>query len=314
MLKRLFLDNLSWKILSLAFAASLWLYVSTGTTPTEAPREVPVELKNLPDTLVRTSDVVSMIAIRISGPRELVGGVKNEDLHYEIDLANAQPGPLTTKILPSRIRGLPGELRVTDVSPSQVTIQLEEKVRRQDVPVLIETRGAVAEGYEVVDKVADPRYVTIHGAKPEVVRTRAAPTEVIDLAGVREPIERTVALDLVGRHVEASANQVRARIDVRPKIVKQMFRDVPVRVVGTVFSAKVEPPTLSFTVKGPALTLGALKREDLNVYVDAQGLRPGRHTLQAKIDTPAGSEVVNTELPAVRVILSAAEKAGEKKK
>ena len=60
MLKRLLLDNLAWKALSLVFAVALWLYVSTGTSTMEAPREVSVELKNLPDSLVRTSDVVSI--------------------------------------------------------------------------------------------------------------------------------------------------------------------------------------------------------------------------------------------------------------
>ena len=311
MLKRLLLDNLAWKALSLVFAVALWLYVSTGTSTMEAPREVSVELKNLPDSLVRTSDVVGAIAIRISGPRGLVAGVKNEDLRYEIDLANAQAGQLTSRVLPTRIAGLPNGLRVTEISPTQVSLQLEEKVKRTDVPVSVTTRGAVAEGYEVVEKTAAPAYVTLSGARSEVARSRSVSTEAIDLAEARETIDRVASLDVVGRHVEASASQVRARIEVRPKTVKQTFRDVPVRVVGTALNAKVEPPTLTFTVKGPALTLGALKPDDLKVTVDAEGLKPGRHMVQPTIEAPPGVEVVNAELPKVRVILGMAP-AGEK--
>jgi YbbR domain-containing protein len=301
--KRMVRENLGWKALSLVFAVALWLYVSTGTTPTEAPREASLELKNLPDRLVRTSEIVPAIELRLSGPRGMIAGIRNADLRYEIDLADALPGPTTARILPTRIQGLPAGVRVTEISPSQVTIHLEEKVDRKDVPVSIETRGEVAEGYEVVDKLATPRYVAVRGPKGEVVRTRTVSTEAIGLDGRKESFEGDVALDLVGRHVEASLTQVRARIEIRPKIATRAFRDVPVAVVGTVLDARVEPATLTFTVKGPAASLAAIQARDVRLFVDAQGLRPGTHSLKPQIEAPPDAEVVNLELPAVRVIL-----------
>ena len=305
MIKRWLTKNLFWKVFSLIFAVILWWFVATSTTPTESPRKVAVELKNLPDNLMRTTDLINEVEIRVSGPRSVVDNLRSEDLRYVIDLSNAQPGPMIVKIYPSRIEGLPRNVQITGISPSQISINLDERVERENIPVAVETQGEPSYGYEALDPVATPGYVTVNGARPEVENIQYVSTEVIDLTGHNEAFTARVGFDLVGRHVRiVGPAEVSVRIEIRQKIVQRMFENIPIRAINTLLDAQIEPAALSFSFQGPLLALERIEPDELNVFVDAEGLEPGEWTLQTGINTPPNTRIIDSELPEVRVILS----------
>lgn len=305
MLKKIFIENLHWKLIALVFSVTMWLIVSTSTTPVEVPREVAVELKDLPADLIRISDLVNKIDIRISGPISVVNNIKSEDLSYKINLANAVPELNTYSVLGSGIQGLPGSVKVSSISPSQITIMFDERVEKDNVPVSIETKGAPRIGFEIGEMTVLPPLVTIGGAKYQVEQTTSVPTEVIDLAGRDQTFTVNAGLNVIGTYVDVPGqSEVAVKIEVRPIITTRRFDKVPIRVVNTTLAFAVTPATVSFDVMGTMLAVESIAPEDLKVFVDAEGLGPGEHKLQTRIETPADTQAAMTDLPLVLVVLA----------
>jgi len=303
MLRKIFLENLFWKILSLIFALVLWWFVSTGTTPVEVPKEVPLELRSLSQEMIRTSDLIGKIDIRVSGPRSVVQSIQSEDLMYVLDLSNVQPGPTVYKIYASKIEGMPNGVRVTEISPSQITLFIEERAEKVK-PVSIEIKGKPAHGYAVGEMKAEPSLVLISGPKTEIETVKSVSTEVVDLTGAKENVETTAGLDLVGRHLDlVESSEVRVTVEIKPEEITREFTDVPIRLENSVLDFVADPGSLSFKLKGPLLSLEKLKMEEIVLFVDAEGLGPGRHSLRPRVRLPEDTLLLDEGLPKVKVTL-----------
>ena len=281
----------------------LWWYVSTSGTPIEISKEVTVELRGLPTEYVRTSDIVSKLDIRILGPGALVNNLKDEDLLYVIDLSQVQPGPLTYRIYAGQIQGIPGGVRVTEISPSQINLVIEERMEAKK-PVIVETRGKPGHGFVVGAKSADPQFVKVSGPSSEMGLIDGVYTEALDISGADKTVEKDANLEMVGMHLEAvGVGKVRVRIEIKPEEMVKEFRELPVKVENTDLEAVVDPPKLKFELRGPMLDMENLQSESIALTVDATGLKPGKYVLKPVVKTPGGIMAAGNGLPQVKVTL-----------
>ena len=72
------------KLLSLIFALVLWFFVM-GEQDLEKSFAIPVELSNLPEGLIVSNEVPSLLDVRISGPRSVLMSLEQSDLAIDID-------------------------------------------------------------------------------------------------------------------------------------------------------------------------------------------------------------------------------------
>ena len=308
-LKEFFFDNLSLKLASLLCAIILWIFVSTGQSQSEIPRNVLLELKNIPEDLTRVSDVTNSITIKLSGPKNLLRNIKDEDLSYAVDLTSAKSGLSTFKFFPNRFKGLPTGVRVTDIEPSQISIQLA-RTTEKIVPVQIVTRGEPAAGYIVGEKRATPAFIKVNGAEGEIDRLKSVPTEIIDIEGQAVNIHKKVDLDLVGRHImiPGDIKNVEIAIDIVPKLESKTFRQVPINVINTDYAAIVRPQYMDLKIEGPESTINTLVTDQIKLVVDASELEPGRYQLKPKLILPQGSLIGQLGLPSVEVHIKKTDK------
>ena len=305
-LRRIFVENLHWKLISLLCSFILWWFVrSIIYDQVEEPRDVAVILVNQPQNLIRTKDLINHFEIRLSGPRELISAVRDEDLRYVIDLTDAVPELNTYPIILSRIEGVPGGARITDVTPSQISIYFDARVVKDNVPVSIELIGKPAPGYEVKGMTASPAFVTIDGARYQVERTNSVPTEPVDITGANGPVEKIVGMNVVGTYLQVvDASEVIVTVDVVQKQGTRTFEAAPIRAMNTLLSWTIDPPAITVRVTGPVLDLEALPPANLNLHVDAEGLAAGEHTLPVRADPPAGMTVNQDDLGTAKVKLT----------
>ncbi|MGA2005078.1 MAG: CdaR family protein [Terriglobales bacterium] len=92
--RRLFLQNLALKMISLLLAIGLWLTVARSTIA-EVELNVPIEFRNLPDQLEIDSASFTEAQIRVRGPERVIHRLEPTDVHAEVDLSNVQPGERT---------------------------------------------------------------------------------------------------------------------------------------------------------------------------------------------------------------------------
>lgn len=135
-MKRFFLRNIGWKVLSLALAFVLWL--GMAREPEVATTySAPIEFKNMPDDLDIVSDVPARVRLELRGPapslERNLGSVA-----VLLDLGAIQPGVRTFPIQTSNVVRLPMDVACRRAVPSQVTLRFEHDLTR-DVPVEIST-------------------------------------------------------------------------------------------------------------------------------------------------------------------------------
>jgi len=95
------------KILSLLLAVALWFAVS-GQERTETTLSLNLELVNLNQSLMVTSEVPPAIQVRVMGPRSLINNLSQSRLSESLDLAGYGTGRHTFYLRPNSFSALRG--------------------------------------------------------------------------------------------------------------------------------------------------------------------------------------------------------------
>lgn len=188
---KLITENWALKLLSLAFALMLWMFIM-GERRLEVGYRVPLELQNIPKGLMIASEVPSLVDVRISGPRTLQMKVSPNDISIVVDLTDLKPGLTTFRQLEERLN-LPGGLRVTRLSPSFIDLKLE-RVKQKLVPIKVTLVGDPLTGFKLEKVRTVPDEVIIEGAETELKSISEVVTEDVDLDGVNESFSLIVPL------------------------------------------------------------------------------------------------------------------------
>ncbi len=217
-------ENWMMKLLSLVFALVLWFFVM-GEQDLEKGFAIPVELSNLPEELIVSNEVPSLLDVRISGPRSVLMNLDSGELAIDIDLDGLSTGVTSYKRLEERFN-LSRNLKVTRTSPSIIEVRLE-RVRAKRVPVKVIVGDDPPDGFKIVAVTAKPSHVTVSGAGSELKLVNEVLTDPVqipevseDIPEVNENLVQTVALDYVGKFTALKdAKTVQVTVSLKP--VKQ---------------------------------------------------------------------------------------------
>ena len=189
-------NNLGTKAISVIVALVLWVVV-LGSRNVEVVKEVPVELIT-PTELVAGNDVPEKLAFRLSGPKAFLRSLLDrQDEPIRVNLSAGKQGLNTYRFFQDNIR-LPIGVKVVSITPPAILVKLEY-VKRRDVPVKLETLGELPEGRKLIHAEVSPPVVRIKGAESRIDSVTELSTLPLDLAGVRESLEREIGLD-IARH------------------------------------------------------------------------------------------------------------------
>lgn len=210
-------ENLMLKILAFVFALILWFFVM-GEQRLEKGYPVPLELRNIPEGLIVTSELPSLVDVRIAGPRTVLLNLSPDDLSIEVDLEGLSPGVTSFKRLDERFR-LPRSLKVTRLSPAVIDVRLE-KIQTKSVPVRTVFTGVLPKGLKVEKIETTPETVTVSGAGSELKNVSEVETEPIDVSEVRESFTVQVPLNYIGKFSSLNEKQKAVEVDVTISPVK----------------------------------------------------------------------------------------------
>jgi YbbR domain-containing protein len=178
--RRLFLQNLALKMISLLLAIGLWLTVARSTIA-EVELNVPIEFRNLPDKLEIDSASFTEAQIRVRGPERVIHRLEPTDVHAEVDLSNVQPGERTFDLTARHIE-VPPDLEVVQIIPGQFHLSFDSRDTRT-IDVRPRVTGNFASGVRVAQVIADPPNITVAGPRRRVEALEAASTDPVDVSG-----------------------------------------------------------------------------------------------------------------------------------
>lgn len=115
-------DHWQLKLLSLAFAVGLWMFVASEEQ-FDARYTVPLELVAVPAGLEVTSLQTETVAVRVRGRRSVLTRLQDRDVHARLNLGDAKPGEAVVALLPQHVT-VPGGVAVVGVTPARVKLTL----------------------------------------------------------------------------------------------------------------------------------------------------------------------------------------------
>lgn len=121
------------KLLALAFAVALWLFVMTSEKA-DLIVSAPIEIDSLPPSLVLSGEQPENVDVQLHGLRGTLARLAPDQLKARLDMSAATPGETTVRILPENITVPPG-IMVLRINPSRIRLVLDRAPARGRAPV-----------------------------------------------------------------------------------------------------------------------------------------------------------------------------------
>lgn len=267
LVRRLFIEDWSLKLLSLAIALVLWLLVTGQNQPVTA--HVNVQLNFIrPPSLEISNDPPRTVDVMLTGSRAKLDDLTTLDLVATVDISDQRAGERVLRLADKAQISLPQGVKVDGFQPSAIPVRLEPIVERQ-VPIEPKLEGQPADGYEVYAVRPNKGSVTLRGPETRVLALQKVQTESIYLGGNKETLMATnVAIDVPDPKVDLMDPVVNVEVEIGERRVEKSISGVAVTAAD---GSRLQPATGSVSVLGPSSLVESLKAEDLKIVVDGNG-------------------------------------------
>jgi YbbR domain-containing protein len=293
--------ELPFKALSLVFAIMIWSWVQTQQIVSQRTR---AEVKwSIPEDATWVDPVPKSLVVTIKGPQGLVRNVKRRTLRYDIDLHDAEHGPLNIDFSNRAFKGIPEGVEVVQISPPGVDVELDHRMERtvRVVPAIV---GDVASGFRLKDIKVSPDTATLIGPRSLIRAIAKIGTDVIDVTGLAVSTEFQLSLAPKSRTVRPKDEQVyTVSISIEPIIAERTFNAVP--VMARAEGWRTQPSTAVVTLSGPAADMRDLTADRISVQAHLPNPTPVGHPLTVSFDpgdVGQGLEVVHQGSTEIRVV------------
>lgn len=292
-------QNMAYKLVSLLFAALLWMWVQTEQRVEERVRANVVWL--LPDGLALVEPPIDTVNLTVGGAQAFVRSLRQRELTVEVDLTKAHEGDVSVDLSQKQVSGLPPQVHVVSAAPSQLRVTLDRRLKRK-IPVAPVTVGQVAAGYRVVNISVLPVRTELEGAATVIRGLESVSTEEVDLGELREDIDIDVGLALrKGIDQAGVSTRFTVHVDVEPIVIERTFDAVPVLVRDALWSSATA--SVSVVLSGPQESLAAMSTDDVSVMVHIPDGYAGT-SAQVRFGKSTGAhlEVVQSGGDAIKVL------------
>lgn len=178
-MRRLFLDNIGWKLLALALAGFLWFTLSGRRRQRISERGyvVPLTVVNLPSDMVIASPIPDSVDVRLRGPFDAIRLADPSKMETVMDFSDSRPGERIYKLGEDDVN-FPEDLAVVSISPPTVRIRIE-RLTQKDVRIAARFIGDGSSASATIE----PASARIAGPESEVSKIEAVATDPISLTG-----------------------------------------------------------------------------------------------------------------------------------
>jgi YbbR domain-containing protein len=294
-------------IASIVFAVGLWLIVNLGFDYTTT-KDIPLVIQNLPDDIAFRTTPPEYIRARVRGEGwKLLGMQIGGETKYILDLGNERSTVLvrTATELPERLR-VPSGIDVTELSPPQFALNLEQKSSRR-IPIQPVLDVTYREGFSRIGPLSvSPDSVTILGAESVIATIDYWKTKPLVLRDVRDPVRRAVDLsDSLSRIIKLDIAAAEVRFDVQP-IAEKTITGLRINVEGVPANREVMviPPRIDLVVRGGINQLAAIDEESFSAQINYRDiLADTSGIVTARIVGPNNVRIVQRSPERVRYVI-----------
>src|ERR1051325_11053607 len=239
LLRKVFIEDWSLKLLSLAIAIVLWLLVTGQNQPVTA--HVNVQLNFIrPPALEISNDPPRTVDVMLTGSRNKLDDLTSLDLVATVDISDQRAGERVLRLADKAQIALPQGVKVDGFQPSAIPVRLEEIVERQ-VPVEPKLEGKPDNGFEVYAVYPSKGSVTVRGPASRVNALQKVMTESIWLPGHKESFTASnLALDDADTKIDLLEPVINVEVEIGERRTEKNLSGVN---VSTSQGGKLQPAT-----------------------------------------------------------------------
>lgn len=264
------------KVLSLVIGISLWYFV-VGEDQVDMNVTIPLEMRNLPTSLVIANQYRRDVEVTIRGPRRMIQDLRQQNLSRPVDLSKAEPGPLVINNDAGTF-SFPRGISVQRVQPANITLQVDRLIQKRYL-LTVETKGKPASGF-VLDKVTlKPSSLSVTGPQTlldEEKSLRVMPVSIDGLdrsTTLQSHLQLTEPLlKLIGETV------VDVQVGIREIMLKKTVRGIQVN--GRLGENTVKTSPHSVTVEAEIPEQVVRQNPELSLLFRASAIFPADRLLE----------------------------------
>ena len=284
--------NLRYKLAALVLACLFW-YIVQGEEVLEINRRIVVNIKAPEGRLIKGPET-RILDATLRGSRVLLGDFSTKPLEATLRIQDGKIGQVRYRIDREYIKNWDNRIKLTVHDP-YITIFVDEKATKK-VPVKEFLKGVPSDGHIIEKTVIKPNIVSISGLKSELSQVDEVLTEPIDIDGMSasKTFEVKIGTEQALKAV-ITPSSVAVNIMVGEQKINKRFAAVPIEVVGSDYLTSTKPQLVSLLIQGTPGVLGFIKRGELDAFIDARDLAPGKQynrPIQVKI--PPGTVLIET--------------------
>ena len=256
------------KLLSLALAAILWVYVNS-IQEKERFLTGPVEVRNVSEDYLLSSELPEFVQLILRGRDESLSLVNEGDVVAYIDLEMNSEGE-TKKIVKVERRSIPRGVSIKEITPRLIDVQLDQAIRKsvKVVPVIVTD---LPDGYSFEKFVIEPPTVEIQGPSSRIKSVESVNTRKVDIGNMTETTVIEIELETGSDKITLVRDQpVNIKIFIREEFVLKRVSSVvvyPVNVAEGLIPDLGEQE-VSVLIKLPKRLESGFKNEQVYAYVD----------------------------------------------
>ena len=173
------------------------------------------------------------------------------------------------------------------------------------VPVTARITGSPASDYAVSRVVVEPAVVKALGAYTKLDVLSYLYTGSVDISGATDDVTIRSTINLPEGITIDGENAVNVFVQIEKNSTKTVS-GVPleVRNLDSGLAAKLTNGTANIVVKGTPTVLQGLTASDIRLFIDAQGLAAGDHTLTIHMETTKNISMTSIDFNTVNVTIS----------
>ena len=291
------------KLLSLALAGILWIYVNS-IQEKERFLTVPVEVRNVSEDFLVTSELPEFVQLVLRGRDEVLSLINEGDVVAYIDLEMNSEGE-TKKIVKIERRGIPRGVSIKEIEPRLIDVVLDRAMRKS-VKVIPVIMADLPDGYSFEDIVIEPSEVKIQGPSSLLNEVESVYTKELNFRNLTETTVIEVELETGSDKITLINNEpVSVRILIREEFVIKRVSSVmiyPVNVAEGLMPDLGEQQ-VSVLLKLPKRLESEFRDEQVYVYVDCTDINEtGDYSLPVSFQSDIkGASLVRVDPPTVTV-------------
>lgn len=190
---------------------------------------------------------------------------------------------MTYRFFSDNIR-LPIGVKVLSINPTAILVKLEY-VKKREVPVRAEIRGAPPEGYHVTKVTTNPDVIRIKGAESRVDSISDLSTMPIDVSSQKATFEKEASFDLGRYNIQLDSPAPHVTVEIAAGSANFRIKNVDIRVKSSL-KARLDEKSVTVLVRAEQKSLNTLDRTRIFAVVDLTGKPKGKYTVPVKVTVP----------------------------